>query len=121
MTHIPSPKYVIFSQRLIEIRVKRGLSQVDLARLAGIQSPILCHFETGNRAPSFSNLLKIAKALSIDLDYLTGTSDNPSPGPILRTIFRNIDPRSLNQKFLNELGDYVQYLALRNRKSNKQA
>lgn len=64
-----------FSRRLRAARELRALSQGDLARKSGLQSAAISHFETGRRRPSHANLLRLADALDVSTDYLTGRVD----------------------------------------------
>ena len=68
------PLYV-FRDRLRMVRKRRGFSQDDLAKRAGLQASAISHFETGTRKPSFNNLLRLADALEITTDYLVGRAD----------------------------------------------
>lgn len=62
----------VFSARLIAARGKRGLSQTELARKAGLQPAAIGHFEKDRRKPSFANIRALAKALDVTSDYLLG-------------------------------------------------
>ncbi len=66
-----------FKERLRATREQRGLSQTDLAKATGFQPSAISHFETGNRAPSFDNLKRLADALGVSIDYLLGRSPSP--------------------------------------------
>ena len=48
---------------IIRDRVKAGLNQKELARLAGIRVETLCRIETGRHLPSVTTVEKIDKAL----------------------------------------------------------
>jgi DNA-binding XRE family transcriptional regulator len=48
---------------IIRDRVKAGLSQKELAKLAGIRVETLCRIETGRNLPSVPTIEKIDKAL----------------------------------------------------------
>lgn len=51
----------------------RGMSQADLARATGISTSNVAHIVTGKtKDPQLSNVLKIAQALDVSLDYLAG-------------------------------------------------
>ena len=67
-----------FGERLKTIREKRGYSQDELARCAGLQASAISHFETGTRKPSFENLRRLADALEITTDYLLGRVEEPT-------------------------------------------
>src|SRR6266571_2843034 len=68
----------LFPQRLQGLREKRGLSQEELAKRAGLQATAISHFETGTRKPSFHNLRRLADALETTVDYLMGRTNDPA-------------------------------------------
>ena len=51
------------------------MSQAELARVAGLPSSSIAHFESGARKPSFDSLGKLATALKVTTDYLLGRVD----------------------------------------------
>jgi DNA-binding XRE family transcriptional regulator len=51
------------ARSIIRDRVKAGLSQKELAKLAGIRVETLCRIETGRNLPSVPTIEKIDKAL----------------------------------------------------------
>lgn len=53
-------------RRIKELRSERGLSQIALARQAGIEPAVLCRIETGKASPNVRTLHRIADALSVD-------------------------------------------------------
>ena len=61
-----------FPEHLKHIRDSKDLSQGDLARRTGLQPAAISHFETGERKPSFDNLIKLADALGVSMDFLFG-------------------------------------------------
>jgi len=61
---------VEFKNRIREFRKRKGLRQVDLARLVGIFQSELSEIERGTRKPSVYLAKKIAKALGVSLDDL---------------------------------------------------
>ncbi len=59
------PEYALIRQ-LIDLRIKRGLSQRELARRAGMQQPTLARVESGKTA-SLRTLRRVADALNADV------------------------------------------------------
>jgi transcriptional regulator with XRE-family HTH domain len=57
-------------QGLRDCRELRGLSQTELAERTGLKPSAISHFETGQRAPSLANLIRLADALDVPLDTL---------------------------------------------------
>jgi transcriptional regulator with XRE-family HTH domain len=58
------------ASNLTLLRAKRGLSQIALARLAGVPRSTVAHLESGGGNPSLSNLARVASALQIGLEEL---------------------------------------------------
>lgn len=64
----------IFQTRVRHGRYACGLTQTELAKLAGLQPSAIAHFEAGRRTPNIENLFKLSKALMVRSDYLIGRS-----------------------------------------------
>jgi len=89
-----------FGRRLREARDLRQLSQAELAEKARIPVAMISHFETGVRgSASADNLVKLANALEVSVDYLLGRSDDPVPrdGPVQATLLRALGTASLDE------------------------
>lgn len=67
-----------FRQRLREWRLKRGLTQEELARKADVPTISVSHFETGHRFPNAESLRRLADALGVSTDYLLGRVKTPA-------------------------------------------
>ena len=83
-----------FGKRLREARETRRLSQADLAQKAKIPVAMISHFETGVRGnASADNLVKLANALAVSIDYLMGRTNDAAPrgGPVEAALFRALD------------------------------
>ena len=66
---------MLFGERLLSTRKKRKMSQDELAKQIGVHAPVIGRYERDEVKPSIETALKIAKALEVSLDYLTGLSD----------------------------------------------
>ena len=62
----------IFTERLKELRLKKGLTQKDIADLVHVNRVTYTNWEKGKREPSFENLIKLADLLEVSLDWLFG-------------------------------------------------
>ena len=51
-------------------RIKKGLSQVELARMIGVTNQTISDYERGNSKPSYDNMAKLSKALDSKVDEL---------------------------------------------------
>ena len=54
-----------FGKKLREIRLKKKLSQGDIARILGVHRSYISGLERGRRNPSLLTFQKVAKALNI--------------------------------------------------------
>ena len=61
------------------VRRRRGLTQTDLARRAGISQPVVSAYERGRRDPTFGTLEKLVAATGerLRIEAVTGSSDLP--------------------------------------------
>ncbi|SFA47763.1 Transcriptional regulator, contains XRE-family HTH domain [Parageobacillus thermantarcticus] len=66
--------------RIKELRIKRGLSQENLAKKLGMNRVNISHYERGviTKIPS-DVLAKLADIFGVSTDYLLGKTDDPSP------------------------------------------
>lgn len=63
----------IFAQRLRQIRQIRGLSQEELADIAGLHRTYVGSVERSERNVSIDNMDRLAKALEVDITELLRT------------------------------------------------
>ncbi len=59
-------------RRLCAARLRRGLSQGTVARLAGIGASYVSRIETGKIQPSFRTVVRLQRAIKADLEELAG-------------------------------------------------
>ena len=64
-----------FGQRIRELRLRKGLSQEELAFRTGVHRTYLGGIERGERNPALKNIAAIAKALNITLSELFSFQD----------------------------------------------
>jgi len=64
-----------FSERLVELRNERGLRQKDVADSLAIAQPTYALYESGERKPSVSILIRMAYYFGVTTDYLLGLED----------------------------------------------
>lgn len=64
-----------FKERLKEKRIEAGLTQVELAKKAGVTARTIQNYELGSRKPVHMEIVqKIADALGTTTEYLLGSS-----------------------------------------------
>ncbi len=70
----------IFARNLREIRIKQGLSQEELADIAGLHRTYVGSVERGERNISIDNMERLASALNINIqDLLIDDQQPPRP------------------------------------------
>ncbi|HEX7154432.1 MAG TPA: helix-turn-helix transcriptional regulator [Thermoanaerobaculia bacterium] len=67
-----APEAVLFGQTLRRLRLERDWSQERLAEAAGITLNYVGNLERGEQGPSLHILVRLARALEIDLPALVG-------------------------------------------------
>ena len=66
-----------FSERLIELRISRKLTQKQVYESLGMSAIGYQRYEYGDREPAYQNLIALADYFDVSLDYLVGRSDDP--------------------------------------------
>lgn len=69
----------VLSKRLKAMRMKRGLTQRQMATKLNISPSSIALYETGGRNPDPDMLKRLADFLGCSTDYLLGRTDNPDP------------------------------------------
>ena len=65
--------------RLKELRKEKGLTQVQMQMLTGIDQSDYSKIENGKRYYTFEQCKRIALALDTSMDYLAGLTDDKNP------------------------------------------
>ena len=63
---------VDFGNVLKTLRLKKGMTQAQLAFKLGVTKSVISAYETGLRLPSYDILIHIAKLFNVSTDYLLG-------------------------------------------------
>ena len=58
-----------------EIRVRKNLTQLQVANALGVSSVVYSRYETGNRQPSVDALIRLAALFGVTVDYLLGRQE----------------------------------------------
>ena len=104
---------VNMGKRLRELRLKRNLSQEEVARHIGITRSAYSHYEINNRQPVYETLIKLADFFNVSIDYIIFGSasgsvrrnwDTPDTQEML-DLFQNMNPeqRKKSIRLMNEL------------------
>lgn len=85
-----------FGQRIKELRNKKGITQYQLAEMAGIDPKHMSHIETGRSFPKADLIEKFAKALDIEYTQLFQTEHFQERNVLLRKINNTLENVSDN-------------------------
>lgn len=58
-----------------DIRLRKGLTQADVAAALGVSSVVYSRYETGKRQPSIDMLIQMAAIFGVTVDFLLGRQD----------------------------------------------
>ncbi|MBQ4574629.1 MAG: helix-turn-helix domain-containing protein [Clostridia bacterium] len=76
-----------FAERLKQTRLKKCISQTELAELTGITSRSIQNYESGSRMPNSLEITeKIARVLDVSAAYLLGEEEESTPVMLLGEI-----------------------------------
>lgn len=70
---------VVFSVHLRKLRVLRGMTQGDMARVLNITRSCIANYESGKRQPDPEMIRKIADYFDVSADFLLGRSSIMQP------------------------------------------
>ncbi|SDW60694.1 helix-turn-helix domain-containing protein [Paenibacillus sp. CF384] len=68
--------------RLRELRLRKHISQEEVARQIGITRSAYSHYEINNRQPVYETLKKLAILFNVSLDYIIGGEAARSETPV---------------------------------------
>ena len=67
---------VDLGNRLKTLRLRKGLSQKELAVQVGVTKSTISAYEKGDRKPPYETLVLLARIFNVSTDYLLGVSRN---------------------------------------------
>lgn len=68
----------IFGDRMRYHRLKKGMTQVDLAKQLHVGQFTISYWESGKKTPELAKAVRLADILGVSLDYLNGRTDDPT-------------------------------------------
>jgi transcriptional regulator with XRE-family HTH domain len=72
-------------ERLRDLRLRRAISQEEVARHIGITRSAYSHYEINNRQPVYDTLIKLAAFFNVSLDYIIGGTRPNAKSDVLTT------------------------------------
>jgi transcriptional regulator with XRE-family HTH domain len=96
----------IISERLKEIREKRGLSKKELALKIGVSPSTITRYEKDGRIPKLTILQKISEALNVPINYLLGKEEDVKIGTSLSIE----DLSDLPEEAIKSIEDFIDFV-----------
>ncbi|MGI6649547.1 MAG: helix-turn-helix domain-containing protein [Bacillota bacterium] len=69
----------MFCKRLEKLRTDKNLTHQQIADFLGVTRQAYGNYENGKREPDFETVKKLADFFGVSVDYLLGSTSNPSP------------------------------------------
>ena len=89
------------------LREKKGWSKYRLSKESGVATTTITKIERDEIHPELETILKLAKALDVEVDELVaGTDRTTTLEEKIKELFKNIQPKR-RQKVLKELIDLI--------------
>lgn len=94
-----------FGETIKQLRVKKKLSQKDLASMLDICNTTLSQYEKNKRAPRFDTLLKLADILGVSTDYLlSANADQEQYGSFQTAELRQVEKlKATHSRLYNQM------------------
>ena len=64
-----------FQERIRELRIQKGLSQMELSKATGLSQSAIAKWELGKTEPTATAIVVLAKFFGETTDYLLGLSE----------------------------------------------
>ena len=94
-----------FIENLKRARVLKGLNQEELANILGVKQASISQFERGERIPTPGRLKKIAEALDVSIQELTGDDGGVVGKTQLMCKLKGLSPNSIDH--LSKVADFL--------------
>ncbi len=96
------------NESIKQLRITRGLNQVEFAKLIGVTKQCVSNWENDNVVPSIEMLVKIADLFHVSTDYLLGRCDRAY-----------IDVSSLTDEQIGHISLIIKDLSSLNKKESR--
>lgn len=93
-----------FNDNLKRTRLKRGLSQKEVAEKIGVAKSTYSLYESGNREPNVETIKKISEILDVSADTLLGLEDAPV------TIAAHFDGTEYTEEQLQRIKEFAKFI-----------
>jgi transcriptional regulator with XRE-family HTH domain len=104
-------------KRLRELRLEKGLNQIDVANILGIERSTYGKYETGDSSPDYEKLLKLADFYNVSTDYILGKTNIKDP---IETIAAHHDGDEWTEEELAEIEKFKEFVRMKRQQKKTQ-
>jgi len=97
-------------KRLKQLRIERGLNQIDIANMLGVERSTYGKYETGDSSPDYEKLIQLSDFYQVSIDYLLGKTDVKDP---IETIAAHHDGEEWTEEELEEIERFKEFVRMK--------
>lgn len=102
--------------RLKQLRIERGLNQIDIANMLGVERSTYGKYETGDSSPDYDKLIQLSNFYQVSIDFLLGKTDIKSP---IETIAAHHDGEEWTEEELAEIERFKEFVRMKRQQRKK--
>ncbi|AZV57940.1 helix-turn-helix domain-containing protein [Clostridium sp. AWRP] len=125
-----------FPNRLKELRLEKGLTQIELSKYLNIDKTTYTHYEKGTIAPDIKTLKSLANYFNVSVDYLLRNSNdkvvpnykNDTPSEKIsklikenniRTLAAHFDGKDITDDDVEDIKNFIEFVVEKRKKRGK--
>lgn len=102
--------------RLKQLRIERGLNQIDIANMLGVERSTYGKYETGDSSPDYDKLIQLSNFYQVSIDFLLGKTDIKNP---IETIAAHHDGDEWTEEELEEIERFKEFVRMKRQQKDK--
>lgn len=102
--------------RLKQLRIERGLNQIDIANMLGVERSTYGKYETGDSSPDYDKLIQLSNFYQVSIDFLLGKTDIKNP---IETIAAHHDGDEWTEEELEEIERFKEFVRMKRQQRKK--
>ena len=103
--------------RLKQLRIERGLNQIDIANMLGVERSTYGKYETGDSSPDYDKLIQLSNFYQVSIDFLLGKTDIKNP---IETIAAHHDGEEWTEEELEEIERFKEFVRMKRQQRDKE-
>jgi transcriptional regulator with XRE-family HTH domain len=96
----------IMEAKMKELRIARGLSQKDVAKVMGVTSQTILNWENNLTDPKLKQLIQLADYYEVSVDYLIGHKENSDQ--VVTDFFSELTQKCDFDSLINDIREYCE-------------